>query len=176
MIIAVTGGTGFFGSHLIKGLLDYGHHVILLKRSTSDLWRIKEFVSEVDMFDIDVTPLSVLYNRHSKINACIHTATDYGHAHNNIHNIFQTNVSLPFRLLSSLHSTGCKVFINTDTFYTFSQVQHDYMHMKTYILTKKHFREIGEKFSSLGNIKFINMKLFHLYGTMDGDKKFTTTP
>jgi nucleoside-diphosphate-sugar epimerase len=50
MIIAVTGGTGFFGSHLIKGLLDYGHHVILLKRSTSDLWRIKEFVSEVEQW------------------------------------------------------------------------------------------------------------------------------
>ena len=59
MIVVVTGGTGFFGSHLIRGLLDNGHHVILLKRSTSNVWRISEFISQIDIFDLDISPLSL---------------------------------------------------------------------------------------------------------------------
>jgi nucleoside-diphosphate-sugar epimerase len=35
--------------------------------------------------------------------------------------------------------------------------------------------DIGERFSLLVGIKFINMRLFHVYGPMDNDAKFTTT-
>ena len=46
LIVVITGGTGFFGSYLIKGLLNYKHQVILLKRSTSNLQRINEYISK----------------------------------------------------------------------------------------------------------------------------------
>ena len=52
-MVVVTGGTGFFGSHLIKGLLSNGYQIVLLKRSTSDLWRIDECISEIDLFNVD---------------------------------------------------------------------------------------------------------------------------
>ena len=51
LIVVITGGTGFFGSYLIKGLLNYKHQVILLKRSTSNLQRINEYISKIDILD-----------------------------------------------------------------------------------------------------------------------------
>lgn len=174
LIVVITGGTGFFGSYLIKGLLNYKHQVILLKRSTSNLQRINEYISKIDMFDVDIHSLDVLYDRHPKIDVCVHTATNYG-SNSNANDVFQTNVAFPFGLLSSLHMAGCDVFINTDTFYTLSKVSNNYMHMKDYISSKWHFRDIGEKFSLLVGIKFINMRLFHLYGPMDNDSKFVNT-
>ena len=175
LIVAITGGTGFFGSHLIKGLLNYKHQVILLKRSTSNLQRINKYISKIDMFDVDIHSLDVLYDRHPKIDVYIHTATNYGNFDSDINGIFQTNVAFPFGLLSSLHRAGCDMFINTDTFYTLSKDSNNYMYMKDYISSKWHFRDIGEKFSLLVGIKFINMRLFHVYGPMDNDAKFTNT-
>ena len=102
LIVVITGGTGFFGSYLIKGLLNYKHQVILLKRSTSNLQRINEYISKIDMFDVDIHSLDVLYDRHPKIDVCVHTATNYG-SNSNANDVFQTNVAFPFGLLSSLH-------------------------------------------------------------------------
>jgi len=175
LIVVVTGGTGFFGSHLVKGLIDNGHHVVVLKRSTSDIWRISKFASKIDMFDLDISPLSLIYDKYPNIDACIHTATDYGLYDGSLNNVFYTNVSLPFSLLTSLYNSGCNLFINTDTFYTLSNNQSDYLHMKNYITSKKYFKELGESFSVLTRVKFINMRLFHLYGTMDDEKKFSVS-
>jgi len=176
LIVVVTGGTGFFGSHLVKGLIDNGHHVVVLKRSTSDIWRISKFVSKIDMFDLDISPLSLIYDKYPNIDACIHTATDYGIYSGNLKNVFYTNVSLPFNLLTSMHNSKCNLFINTDTFYTLSNNINDYLHMKNYIISKKYIKELGLNFSMLNNkINFINMRLFHLYGTMDGERKFSVS-
>jgi nucleoside-diphosphate-sugar epimerase len=43
-----------------------------------------------------------------------------------------------------------------------------------YALSKKHFTEWGQQFSAMGKIKFITIKLEHIYGSGDDDNKFTT--
>ncbi|MBT4732365.1 NAD(P)-dependent oxidoreductase [Candidatus Woesearchaeota archaeon] len=174
-MVVVTGGTGFFGSHLIKGLLSNGYQIVLLKRSTSDLWRIDECISEIDLFNVDIFSLDVFYEKYPKIDACIHTATNYGGEDIDIGDIFQVNVSFPFALLSSLYKSGCKIFLNTDTFYTKSNSNNTYRDMGDYITSKWHFSKLGRDFSALVGIVFINVRLFHLYGPMDNNNKFTAS-
>jgi nucleoside-diphosphate-sugar epimerase len=38
--VLLTGATGFLGSHLLEALIQQDYSVVILKRSTSNLWRI----------------------------------------------------------------------------------------------------------------------------------------
>ena len=57
MTILLTGATGFLGSHLLKTLVSKGYKVVVLKRSTSDMWRLKGFEHTFKSYDIDQVPL-----------------------------------------------------------------------------------------------------------------------
>jgi len=51
--VLITGITGFLGSHIAKALVQNGTQVIGLKRVTSDTWRCKDFLNQIDWVDID---------------------------------------------------------------------------------------------------------------------------
>ena len=74
--ILLTGATGFLGSHLLEALLKEGHEVTILKRSTSDTWRIEHLLSQVTAFDVDVLPLQGVFEK-NKIDCVVHLATSY---------------------------------------------------------------------------------------------------
>ena len=57
MRVLLTGATGFLGSHLLKALVSKGYEVVVLKRSTSDMWRLKGFEHTFKSYDIDQVPL-----------------------------------------------------------------------------------------------------------------------
>ncbi len=44
-MILVTGGTGLVGSHLVYSLLTVGETPVVLKRSSSDISKIKKVIS-----------------------------------------------------------------------------------------------------------------------------------
>ena len=70
----LTGGTGFLGSHLLKQLSDKDYNVIVLKRSYSDIWRIKEFIDQIKFYDIDKTAIEDIF-KENKIDYVVHLAT-----------------------------------------------------------------------------------------------------
>jgi len=49
----VTGGTGFLGSHLVERLLEQGHEVRALARSSSDISHLKTTAAEIVIGDIE---------------------------------------------------------------------------------------------------------------------------
>lgn len=51
--VLVTGATGFLGSHIAEELVKRGFQVVALKRSTSNLWRCKEFNEQIRWIDCD---------------------------------------------------------------------------------------------------------------------------
>ena len=73
MRVLLTGATGFLGSHLLKALVSKGYEVVVLKRSTSDMWRLKGFENTFKSYDIDQVPLHKAFED-QPIDTIIHTA------------------------------------------------------------------------------------------------------
>lgn len=53
MKIFVTGASGFIGSYLVKYLCDRSHSVMALKRSTSNLFRLGDYKSQISWVNVD---------------------------------------------------------------------------------------------------------------------------
>lgn len=162
--IVITGATGFLGSHLLPALIEEGYDIIVLKRSFSNTWRIQNAISQIKNYDIDKVSIQKIFNE-NKIGGIIHLATDYGRKNNNdIIQMSKANIELPTQLLY----LGCKCrvvfFINTHTFLNSKYMLNSAM--------KNSFIEIAKYFTANFKVKFINMKLEHMYGEKDEYYKF----
>ena len=168
-VILLTGATGFLGSHLLAGLKDH-YSVIILKRSHSDLGRVRAWLPEVIPYDVDHTPLEDIFGKH-KIDGIIHAATDYGYHHND-EAIVASNVVFPLKLLRLGTAQKVSFFLNTDTF--FNTEGYCYSHLSHYALSKKHFEDWLKQYAG-GTTKILNLKLSHVYGPGDKEPKFVPT-
>lgn len=168
--ILLTGATGFLGSHLLKKLIDENYNVILLKRSFSDTWRIDKLLNKVKHYNLDeIISLEVPFKEYT-IDAVIHAATNYGRKGEKTTDIIKDNLLFPIKLLETTHNFNIDIFINTDTFFNKFPIKYDYLN--DYTLSKKHFVDWGKNFASAKKLKFINLKLEHIYGPMDNENKF----
>lgn len=161
--ILITGATGFLGSHLAEKFLDE-HKVIILKRSFSDIWRIKHSERNLYYYDIDKIPLEKVFQE-NKIDIVVHTATLYGRKNEEISQIVESNLTFPLKIFELALKYKIDAFINTDTFFN-----PDYKFLVKYSLSKKQFLEWLIIFSE--NIKVINIKLGHIFGEKDNTDKF----
>ena len=109
-----TGGTGFLGSHILKNMVDCEDEIIVLKRSTSNITRIKEIINKMVLYDIDVTNPEIIFFEH-EIDKIIHCATNYGRRFSNPIEIIEANLILPLKLLDLGKKRDVNCFINTDT-------------------------------------------------------------
>jgi nucleoside-diphosphate-sugar epimerase len=162
MTILLTGATGFLGSHLLHKLLKLGHKVVILKRSTSDTWRINSVLDQVISYDIDKVELSSVLKNHLT-NIVINTVTNYGKKDRKISSIVDTNLIFGLKLLEQSIENNVKVFINTDTL-----LQRD---INSYALSKAQLVD-WMKFLSNKNTKMVNIKIEHMYGVFDDENKF----
>jgi nucleoside-diphosphate-sugar epimerase len=160
----MTGATGFFGSHLLPTLIKRGYDIIILKRSFSNTWRIQNAISQIKNYDIDKIDIKKIFNE-NEIEGIIHLATDYGRKNNDdIIQMFKANIELPAKLLELGTKHEVNFFINTHTFWKSKYGLYSSM--------KNSFIEIAKYFTANFKVKFINMKLEHMYGEKDDFHKF----
>ena len=157
MTILLTGATGFLGSHLLKALVNKGYEIVVLKRSTSNMWRLKGFENTFKSYNIDQVPLRKAFEE-QYIDTIIHTACVYGRKGESIQQILETNLMFGIELLN----TG--TFFNTGTLL--------YKYLNYYALSKKQFEEWLQLASD--KIQVVNLKLEHMFGEQDGNDKFTS--
>ena len=169
MRILLTGATGFLGSHLLKALVSKGYEVVVLKRSTSDMWRLKGFENTFKSYDIDLVPLQMAFEE-QPIDIVIHTACAYGKKGESMQEILETNLMFGVKLLNTSISFNSKSFFNTGTFFNIGALSYKYLNY--YALSKKQFEEWLQVASD--KIQVINLKLEHMFGEQDGNDKFTT--
>mgnify|MGYP003398306604 FL=1 len=162
MIILLTGSTGFLGSYLLKSFVKSGYEVIALKRSTSNTYRINDYLKKVTLYNIDKVNLEDIFKKH-KINIVINTVTNYGRIDNKISSILDTNLIFGLKLLEESVNSNAKAFINTDTLLE--------RNINAYALSKAQLVD-WIKFLSNKNTKMVNIKIEHMYGALDDENKF----
>lgn len=162
MIILLTGSTGFLGSYLLKSFVKSGYEVIALKRSTSNTYRINDYLKKVTLYNIDKVNLEDIFKKH-KINIVINTVTNYGRIDNKISSILDTNLIFGLKLLEESVNSNAKAFINTDTLLE--------RNINAYALSKAQLVD-WMKFLSNKNTKMVNIKIEHMYGALDDENKF----
>jgi len=176
--ILLTGATGFLGSHLLEALLREGHHVIILKRSTSDTWRIEHLLEKCISYDVDQIPLEEIFKLHP-IYCIIHLATFYKKAHlvSDIDLMFGANVTFPTKLLDLAVTHGVKGFINTGTFFEYDpsilpiSEANPIKTFNLYAKSKLAFEQILKSYADEGKIKASTLKIFSPYGPKDDANK-----
>ncbi|OCL92388.1 NAD-dependent epimerase/dehydratase family protein [Arcobacter porcinus] len=162
MTILLTGATGFLGSYLLKSFVNSGHETIALKRTTSNTYRIDNYLKKVTLYDIEKVTLEDIFKNH-KIDIVINTVTNYGRINNKISSILDTNLIFGLKLLEDSVNANVKTFINTDTLLE--------RNINAYALSKAQLVD-WMKFLSNKNTKMINIKIEHMYGVLDDENKF----
>jgi nucleoside-diphosphate-sugar epimerase len=162
MNILLSGATGYLGRHLLAALLENGHQVVILKRSTSNLDKIQPFMDQIKSIDVDMTPVEQAF-LFCKIDTVIHTATAYGRKDESIQHIISTNLNFPLLLLDAAIKNKVHTLMNTDTILS--------PLITPYALSKNQFHEWGMFYGKKESIRFLNIKLQNMYGIDDDETK-----
>jgi nucleoside-diphosphate-sugar epimerase len=159
--ILLTGATGFLGSHLLESFISQGCEVTILKRSTSDTWRIKHLLEKVKSYNSDEVALGIIF-KETKPDMIVHTACSYGRNNESLIDIVNTNLIFGIKLLQESITNNVKTFINTDSLLP--------RNINDYSLSKAQFTDWLQKRSD--QIQVVNFKIEHMYGVKDDNKKF----
>jgi nucleoside-diphosphate-sugar epimerase len=164
-VACVSGVTGFLGSHLARSLLRRGWEVRGLKRSTSDLSRLRDVAERVKFYDVDRETLDAAFAGPAP-DAVVHLATSYGRQNEPPADVVAVNVVFPLGLLDRAIRAGVRTFVNAANTYTL-----DYKYLQSYTLSKQQFTEWARLLTP-PVMHFINLRLFHPYGPGDHPSKF----
>lgn len=113
--ILITGGNGFIGSHLVKRLVGYGAWVTVIVRDESDLWRIADYLNDIEIRKVDIREKNRLKSCLRSIDAeYVFHMSAYGvdYRKNNVLEAVKTNILGTINLVEALSGIGCKKMLN----------------------------------------------------------------
>lgn len=159
--ILLTGATGFLGSHLLESFISQEFDVAIIKRASSDISRISHLYGKFKNYDVNDLKISTIVNDFNP-EIVIHTACSYGRNKESITEIIQSNLVFGLDLLEESIKNNVETFINTDTLLP--------RNISNYSLSKSQFTEWLKMRSK--EIQVINLRIEHMYGVKDDNKKF----
>ena len=173
--VLLTGANGFVGSHVLDHFVTLDWDVVITLRGGSDCWRIESQVNEVSIINLDEISVEKIFVEH-QIDCVVHLATLYRKNDDleELESLIESNVIFPLALASEAQKAGVRAFINTGTFFEYSQSNYkltentDRKPINNYAATKIAFSKQLEKYKH--QMSIIELMLFSPYGPADNDK------
>lgn len=176
--VLVTGGTGFIGSRVLDCLLKNGDIPILIKRSFSDTWRIKELLDRLVICNLDQQYIENIFEK-ERIDAVINLATYYKkhNLYDDIEKMIEVNINFPTMLLELCKKYEVPLFITAGTYFQYGKNYKMIDENGTiearnlYAATKSALEKIMEYYISNTDVRAVALLLFTPYGEMDHAEK-----
>lgn len=159
--IAISGATGFLGSHLVHRFRESGHTVVVLKRSTSNTYRIDSILNDLRLHDVDTIDIKSIFEI-EKPEIVIHTACDYGRKDSSLKNILETNLLYGTELMEASIQCEVELFINTSSLLPTT--------INNYSLSKNQFSQWLKMYAV--QLNSIDLRIEHMVGPKDDANKF----
>ena len=177
--VLLTGATGFIGSHVARLLVNSGTKVFALIRENSNLWRIQDILSEIQILRADLHDSTKLKSELGKIkpDICIHLAwyLEPRKYTDSLENISMLHDSLNFSL--RLAEAGCRRIVGVGTCFEYkmgSECLSESSPVKPqtlYAACKLSLLTILEQISRQTGMEVIWPRPFYLYGPYESEKR-----
>lgn len=168
MKIAVTGATGYIGSHLVS-VLSREHEVYAVVRQTSDTTKIQDHVKGIICFDRER-----IYIQLAEIapDVLIHVAgVFYGeHTPDNIGTLLEGNLVFSTIVFDAAVQAGCRRIINTGTYWQQFEGE-DYNPVNLYAATKQAAEDLLLYYVKVKGCSAVTLQIFDSYGPDDDRNK-----
>jgi len=182
--ILITGGAGFIGVNLIRKLIALKYNVHLILRKSSDLWRIKNILNKVKIYNVDLLDKKQLTKIVNKINPnfIIHLAT-YSNYRNqtDTEEMIDINIKGTLNLLLASKNIDYKLFINTGSSSEYGiknnpMKETDLLEpISFYAATKASVTFLCQAFAKEYQKPIITLRPFSVYGPFEEEKRFIPT-
>ena len=166
MRILITGATGFLGSAIAHACVASGIEVSAIRRPHSNLTRLSGIVERITFHDNTDAGVAAALNCQGGCDAVIHAATCYGRNGETNATLLETNTNFPLIILEKSLDLGTSLFINIDTVLS--------AQINAYALSKRQFADWGHMLCKSGMMRFVNVRLEHLFGPGDDPSRFLT--
>jgi UDP-glucose 4-epimerase len=170
----VTGGAGFIGSHLVDGLLDLGHEVVVLDNfSTGRKENLDHVKDKIKLVKCDLSNKGEWIEEFKNVDWVFHLASlaDIVPSIQNPESYFRSNVDATFYVLEATRHYGIKRFVYSASSSCYgipneyptpekSPIQPQY----PYALAKRLGEELVEHWAQLYSLPAISLRFFNVYG------------
>lgn len=179
--ILVTGANGFLGSHIVERMVKQNADLSIIARESSDLWRIEEFIKDLNIFNGDLRDSSRLneFIRKIKPEIIFHMAA-YGvdSKQKDIFDAVNINLIGTVNMLSAIGKIGCEKFINIGTSMQYGNKEGmidenmSYSPNNIYGSTKASATIMAHQLAGDMDINIATIIPFGVFGEKEGSHKF----
>jgi len=184
MRFLITGATGFVGSNILRYLVkkNYSPHVFI--RKTSNLWRIKDLVSKITLYKVDLTENELLNRTVRKIKPQVifHLANAplYQGRPALVKSYLDANLLGTINMIASCKDLDYQCFVNTGSSAEYGlknkpMREDNYCQpLSLYAITKLAATNYASYIGKIDRKPIITFRLFSPFGAFDDPKRLVT--